>query len=100
MIRITEATPDQLAIVQQIAYETWPHTFGDILSPQQIDYMLKMMYDLDVLRESVEQKNVVFLLANVDGTFGGFASYELNYKKNRYQNCTRSMCCRRCRART
>ncbi|WP_341842061.1 GNAT family N-acetyltransferase [Chitinophaga caseinilytica] len=81
MITITTAAPEQLAIVQQIAYATWPHTFGSILSPTQIDYMLKMMYDLDVLTESVEKKNVVFLLANVDGVFGGFAGYELHYKK-------------------
>lgn len=81
MITITKAAPQQLAVVQQIAYETWPHTFGEILTPEQIDYMLTMMYDLDVLRESVEKKNVVFLLAAVDGVFGGFAGYELHYKQ-------------------
>lgn len=81
MITITKAEPQQLAVVQQIAYQTWPHTFGEILAPEQIDYMLKLMYDLDVLRESVEKKNVVFLLAAVDGVFGGFAGYELNYNQ-------------------
>ncbi|WP_298712287.1 GNAT family N-acetyltransferase [Chitinophaga sp.] len=81
MIRITQAAPQQLSIVQQIAYDTWPHTFGNILTPEQIDYMLKMMYDLDVLKELVEKKGHVFLLAEADGNFGGFAGYELNYKK-------------------
>lgn len=82
MTIITQAAPEQLAIVQQIAYATWPHTFGNILTPEQIDYMLKMMYDLDVLRDLVEKKNHVFLLAGVDGVFGGFAGYELNYKQD------------------
>lgn len=80
MVIITQASPDQLSIVQQIAYDTWPHTFGEILSPDQINYMLKMMYDLEVLRELTLKKNNVFLLAAADGVFGGFACYELNYK--------------------
>lgn len=81
MIRITQAAPQQLAIVQQIAYDTWPHTFGKILTPEQIDYMLNMMYDLGVLKDQVEKKGHVYLLAEADGKFGGFAGYELNYKK-------------------
>ncbi|WP_341834066.1 GNAT family N-acetyltransferase [Chitinophaga pollutisoli] len=80
MIRITQAAEQQLAIVQQIAYDTWPHTFGKILTSEQIDYMLNLMYDLAVLKDQVEKKGYVYLLAEADGKFGGFAGYELNYK--------------------
>lgn len=80
MLTITKATPDQIHIIQEIAYITWPETFGKILSKEQIAYMLGMMYDDASLRSQITDRGHVFLLANVDGVFGGFASYELNYK--------------------
>lgn len=81
MVKIITAGPHQLPIVREIALVTWPHTFGEILSQQQISYMLDMMYSPAALQEQTENKNTVFLLADVDGTFGGFAGYELNYKQ-------------------
>ena len=83
MIIITEATKSGLLIVQAIARQTWPSTFGDILSPAQIEYMLDMMYSKDSLKRQVHEQNHVFLLArneNFEKIFG-FISYELNYKE-------------------
>ncbi|MRG46474.1 GNAT family N-acetyltransferase [Chitinophaga sp. SYP-B3965] len=82
MLTITKATPDQIHIIQEIAYITWPETFGKILSAEQITYMLGMMYDDASLRSQITERGHVFLLANVDGVFGGFASYELKYKNS------------------
>lgn len=82
MLTITRATPEQIHIVQEIAYATWPETFGKILSAEQITYMLGMMYDDASLRSQITERGHVFLLANVDGVYGGFASYELSYKNS------------------
>ncbi|AWO01558.1 GNAT family N-acetyltransferase [Chitinophaga alhagiae] len=81
MVKIITARPQQLQIVREIALVTWPHTFGEILSPPQIDYMLDMMYSPAALQQQTAEKGHVFLLADVDGIFGGFAAYELNYKQ-------------------
>ena len=82
MISITPATESQLSIVQTIAYQTWPDTFAAILSPEQIDYMLEMMYSDEALKTQVTERNHVFLLAQErdNGSYLGFLSYELNYK--------------------
>ncbi len=80
MLTITKAGKDQIRIVRELAYKIWPDTFKDILLPEQITYMLQMMYDDAVLLKQVEEQGVVFLLAAVDGVFGGFAGYELHYK--------------------
>ncbi|GAB3759850.1 GNAT family N-acetyltransferase [Spirosoma pomorum] len=82
MITIIPATEEQLSIVRSIAYQTWPSTFGDILSPEQIDYMLSMMYSPDALQAQVNEKNHAFLLARDTDSQEvlGFVSYELNYK--------------------
>lgn len=80
MITIRPATNADLRIVQQIAYATWPSTYGEILSMAQIEYMLELMYNLDTLQKQLEEKSQVFLLAFSSNEILGFASYELNYK--------------------
>lgn len=82
MIIITEATEQALPIIQDIAYRTWPATFGEILSPAQIDYMLNMMYSLDSLTAQIRDKKHVFLLAQESESqaYLGFISYEFDYK--------------------
>jgi len=82
MITITEATEQDLPIIRAIAYQTWPSTFGEILSPAQIDYMLNMMYSLDSLTAQIRDKNHVFLLAQEadSNEYLGFISYEFDYR--------------------
>ncbi len=81
MIQIRKALPEELPIVREIAHKTWPDTFAGILSPPQIEYMLNMMYDLKTLESQLSEKGQVFLLAEEEGDFFGFAAYELNYYK-------------------
>ena len=82
MITITQATEHDLPLIRDIAYQTWPTTFGEILSPAQISYMLEMMYSLDALTAQIKEKKHVFLLAKNTDTneYLGYVSYELNYQ--------------------
>lgn len=79
MLTIRPATLLEYPKIQQIAHQTWPDTFRDILSPQQITYMLDWMYSLPSLKEQVEVKGHTFLLAEEAENPLGFVSYELNY---------------------
>ncbi len=78
MISIKNCKREQLKLIQSIAHRTWPDTFGKILRPEQIRYMLEMMYDLAVL-ESQLDKGHIFLLAEENGSELGFAGFELDY---------------------
>lgn len=80
MIKIVQASNDLLPEIQKIAYHTWPKTFAGILSSEQIDYMLKWMYDLKSLETQLKEKNHIFLLAEKNGKYLGFASYETNHE--------------------
>lgn len=71
---------EELALVQSIAQRTWPSTFANILSTEQIEYMLNWMYDLAQL-EGQLSKGHTFLLATEENTELGFAGFELNYAK-------------------
>ncbi|SOD80182.1 GNAT family N-acetyltransferase [Spirosoma fluviale] len=82
MITVTTATEHDLPIIREIAHQTWPSTFGEILSAEQIAYMLDMMYSMDALKRQVHEKNHVFLLAQEaeSQAYLGFTSYEFDYK--------------------
>ncbi|MEM9260913.1 MAG: GNAT family N-acetyltransferase [Bacteroidota bacterium] len=57
--RIVETTPADYETIRNIAHATWPDTFGNILSGEQIDYMLRLMYSIEELAKQVAQ-GVVF----------------------------------------
>lgn len=73
---IRYAQKDELQLIQKIAFETWPVAYKNILSNEQLNYMLKMMYDLAVLDEQQNQLNHQFILAIDDSNKEiGFASF-------------------------
>ncbi len=79
MPHLIPVTPTHYLQIEQIAQQTWPTTFGNILSSDQIAYMLNWMYSPDALTEQIEQQGHVFLLAQSDaGEPLGYVSYELN----------------------
>lgn len=76
-MNIVVASKEQLPIVRKLAKIIWPLAYGSIISKGQIDYMLDMMYSIESLEKQL-QNNKVFLLAEVENRYIGFASYELN----------------------
>jgi len=62
-----------------IAYETWPTTFGQVLSNKQINYMLDLIYNEHSLRKQLLEKGHHFILAEKGSQSLGFTSYEFNY---------------------
>lgn len=79
MIKISPT--DNYKAIQDIAGKTWPVTYGAILSTEQIQYMFSMMYDLEALKNQAETKNHHFIIAEEEGNFLGFASYEFDCGK-------------------
>jgi diamine N-acetyltransferase len=75
MIKIIPAKENHIPIIQRISHQTWPIAFKGILSPEQITYMLKMMYSTESLKEQME-KGHIFILAKEKDNFVGFASFE------------------------
>jgi ribosomal protein S18 acetylase RimI-like enzyme len=78
-MKITVATQEQLSIVKQLAQDIWYVAYKDIISTDQIDYMLNMIYSIASL-EKQYQNNHVFLLVQDTDSFIGYASYELNFE--------------------
>ena len=79
MISISEAKPTDFPIIREIAYKTWPITYGSILSKPQLDYMLEKFYSDAVLYDNFSTKNHRFLMVKEENICLGFASYEHHY---------------------
>ena len=77
MIQIIPATKAELKFVQSIAHQTWPTTFGEILSTEQIEYMLNWLYELSHLEKQTNEGHQ-FFLAEEDGKKLGFTGIEVN----------------------
>lgn len=68
----------KLSLVQEIAKITWPVAFGEILSKEQLAYMMDMMYRLDVLETQLLEGHE-FYLYNYEGKTVGFMGIEPFY---------------------
>jgi ribosomal protein S18 acetylase RimI-like enzyme len=86
MLLLADAAIQDFKTIREIAYKSWPSTYGSILSKEQIDYMLDLFYSEQALLENLNQKGHRFLLVNEGEVSLGFASYEHNYLN---QKCTR-----------
>lgn len=77
MVTIIQAEKKDLAHIQSIAHLTWPDTFANILTPEQIDYMLNWMYSLETLEKQADE-GYLFYLAEENQEVLGFTGIELN----------------------
>lgn len=80
MNQIIQATEKDFVLIRQIAYETWPVTYGNILSEAQLSFMLTKIYSDEALTENLKNGHQ-FLLIKDDSGFLGFAAYEHHYEQ-------------------
>ena len=80
MITIREALDSELHLVQEIAFKTWPATYGEILGEEQLKIMLDSFYSIETLLENKQLKGHVFTLLFEDEKCVGFASFEHDFK--------------------
>ena len=80
MITITEATISDIEQIQKIVHITWPITYGEILSKEQLDYMLDLFYSDEALTLQYNKKQQLFYMIYEDQTENiGFIGIEHNY---------------------
>ena len=80
MIYTRLATEDDIPLIQRIANETWPVAFADILTNEQLRYMLDMMYSTSSLIQQMRHKGHIFILAGTEiENPSGVAAFALNH---------------------
>jgi GNAT superfamily N-acetyltransferase len=74
VLNIRNATVDDIPVIRELTFRIWPQTYTAIISQQQIDYMLEMMYSEGSLKKQMEEGSR-FILVLDEKEAVGFASY-------------------------
>lgn len=74
MIEIKKVGTAAIPAIQNLANITWPVAYGDILSPQQLDYMMELIYSNTSLQKQIE-KGEQFIIAYDEEKAFAFAAY-------------------------
>lgn len=75
MFEIKNATTTEIPLIRELTYRVWPQTYASILTQEQIDYMLDMMYSESALEKQMTKESCQFIIVYEDGKPVGFASY-------------------------
>jgi GNAT superfamily N-acetyltransferase len=72
-----DATINDIPLIRELAVKIWKPTYQSILSPEQIAYMLEMMYSPASLEKQITVLRHQFMILLDDGTPVGFASWSI-----------------------
>lgn len=73
---IRRASPEDIPQIQSLADVTFRDTYRDILSPEQMDYMMDWMYSESSLERQMRQDGHVYFIAESDGLPCGYVSVQ------------------------
>lgn len=74
-VYIETAAIEDFIGIRRVVHDVWPVAYKTVITPQQIEYMLRMMYDDESLRRQMLEENCEFILAKLNDEIVGFASY-------------------------
>ena len=77
MLSIRTAGLHDINLINKLAYRIWPLAYRDILSADQMKYMLNLIYCPPALKKQMEELQHKFVLVYYHNQPVGFASYSL-----------------------
>ena len=76
MCEIRKASIDDIPVIREMASVVFPDTYKEILSPDQIDYMMEWMYSAESLYRQMTGEGHVYYLAYMEGRAVGYLSIQ------------------------
>lgn len=82
-MKLRIATEKDIPLIQELARRSWENAYADILSGEQMDYMLQTMYSHQEILEHLENINYHYymILDEINETYDGFIGYENKYEE-------------------
>ncbi len=74
MIAVRKVGTEAVPVIKNLANIIWPLTYSEIISPQQVDYMMELIYSSSSLKKQIE-KGHQFIIAYDYEKPVAFASY-------------------------
>lgn len=79
MLTIKPAGLKEIDVIHSLAHRTWRISYREMISPEQMEYMLNMMYSHESLQYQLEKQKHTFIIAYDDEVPVGFAAYFPKY---------------------
>lgn len=76
MLTIRKATTADCALINRLAIQVFPATYSDIISPEQLDFMMDWMYSPENLRKQMEEEGHVYFIAYEEYEPVGYVSIQ------------------------
>lgn len=77
MNTIRKATPSDIPAIRKMADTAFRHTYRNILTPQQMEYMMEWMYSEASLHEQMETLGHQYFILSVEGSDAGYVSFNV-----------------------
>ena len=75
MLSIRNASMADIPLIRELTFTVWPQTYSAIITKEQVDYMLEMMYSEASLTDQMNNGNQ-FIIINDTNEPLGFAAYQ------------------------
>lgn len=87
MISVKKCGVEAIPVIHALAHAIWPISYKNIITPEQISYMLNMMYSPQSLKEQILEKKHQFIIAFENDIPVGYSSYSIKSEteKNIYR---------------
>ena len=82
MISFQKASEKDIPLLRELAKKSWNAAYKDILSQEQIDYMLAEMYSSETLSEQIKNKNYHYFFIISENQSAGLMGFEFHYEKD------------------
>ena len=76
MINIRKAFIADIPTIRELAIVIFPHTYKEILSPEQIAYMMEWMYSEQSLQQQMSEEGHIYYIAQQDDIPVGYLSIQ------------------------
>lgn len=76
MFTIRRATTTDCRLINKLAAEVFPATYKEILSPEQLDYMMDWMYAPQNIRKQMEEEGHAYFIAYEADEPAGYVSVQ------------------------
>lgn len=82
MISFKKASEKDIPLLQELAEKSWNSAYANILSKEQIEYMLSEMYSHSEISNHLQNPNYHYYLILNDDINAGFIGFENHYEKD------------------
>lgn len=81
-MKLIKATENDIPLIQDLAKRSWENAYAEILSQEQMGYMLNTMYSKAEIAEHLKNSNYHYYLVFDEtlNVFDGFLGYENHYE--------------------